>query len=95
MITNSLNLLEKKLFLRLKSENTIWAKVSKEEAMRLQALPSLLYEIETQEIQNIYLIQPIQYPDGEYYCKIGANMPGDIYFEKLEDIQKYMPRSYM
>lgn len=91
--TNSLNLLHKKLFFRLKSESTMWVRVSKDEAMRLQALPSLLYEIETPAVQNIYLIQPIQYPDGEYYCKIGANMPGDNYFEKLEDIQKWFRTS--
>ncbi len=87
--TNSLNLLNNKLFFRLKGETTIWAKVDKEEAMRLNKLPSLLYEIDIPEIQNIYLIQPIQYPDGEYYLKMGANIPGDIYFDTLEDIQKW------
>ena len=87
--TNSFNLLEKKFFFRLKSETNIWAKVDKEEAMRLNKLPSLLYEINLPEIQNIYLIQPVQYPDGEYYLKMGANIPGDIYFDTLEDIQKW------
>lgn len=87
--TNSLNLLDKKLFFRLKSESTIWVRVSKEEATRLRKLPSLLYEINTPEIQNMYLMQPVQYPDGEYYLKMGGNMPEDIYFETLEDIQKW------
>ncbi len=87
--TNSLKLLDKKLFFRLKSESTIWVRVSKEEAIRLKTLPSLLYEINTPDIQNIYLIQPVQYPDGEYYLKMGANMPDDIYFEILEEIKKW------
>ncbi|MEO6290406.1 MAG: FAD-dependent oxidoreductase, partial [Ginsengibacter sp.] len=87
--TNSLNLLDKKLFFRLKSETTIWGKVSNEEAHRLNTLPSLLYEIDTPEIQNIYLIQPVQYPDGAYYLKMGANISEDIYFESLEDMQKW------
>ncbi len=87
--TNSFNLLHKKLAFKLKSETTIWAKVNKEEAVRLSKLPSLLYEIDTPEIQNIYLIKPVRYPDGEYYVKLGANIPGDIYFTNLEDIQKW------
>ncbi len=91
--TNSLNLLEKKLDFKLKSETTIWAKVSQEEAMRLNKLPSLLYEIDTPEIQNIYLIQPVKYPDRNYYLKLGANMPGDIYFESLEEIQNWFRKA--
>lgn len=87
--TNSFNLLDKKLAFKLKSETTIWAKVNKEEAMRLNKLPSLLYEINTPAIQNIYLIKPVQYPDGNYYLKMGANIPEDIYFENLEDIQNW------
>ncbi len=87
--SNSFNLLPLKLNFKLKSETTIWARVNKEEAIRLQRLPSLLYEINSPEIQNIYLIQPVQYPDGEYYLKMGSNIPEDIYFEKLEDIQKW------
>ena len=37
--------------------------MSAEEAHRLSGLPSLLYEIEIPEYRNIYLIQPVQYPD--------------------------------
>ena len=87
--TNSFNLLEKKLAFKLKSETTIWAKVNNKEAMRLNKLPSLLYEIDSPEIRNIYLIKPVQYPDGNYYLKMGANIPEDIYFENLEDIQNW------
>ncbi len=91
--TNSLNLLDRKLDFKLKSETTIWAKVSEEEAMRLNKLPSLLYEIDTPEIQNIYFIQPVKYPDGNYYCKMGANVPADIYFDNLEDIQNWFRKA--
>ncbi len=91
--TNSFNLLDKKLDFKLKSETTIWAKVSQQEAMRLNKLPSLLYEIDTPEIQNIYLIQPVKYPDGNYYLKMGANIPGDIYFESLEEIQNWFRKT--
>ncbi len=87
--TNSFKLLDEKLAFKLKSETTILAKVNYEEAMRLSKLPSLLYEIDTPEIQNIYLIQPVEYPDGNYYLKLGANTREDIYFETLKGIQNW------
>ncbi len=87
--TNFFNLLKEKLVLKLKGETTIWAKVNATEAERLQSLPSLLYKIDEPEIQDIYLIQPVKYPDGNYYVKIGANIPSDIYFNNLHEIQQW------
>lgn len=86
---NFLNLLENPLLLKLKSETTIWVKVSKEEAERLASLPSLLYQIARPEIQDIYLVRPLLYPDGKYYLKMGANFPADIYFDDLTDIGQW------
>ncbi|MEO9023102.1 MAG: FAD-binding oxidoreductase [Ginsengibacter sp.] len=86
---NFFNLLKRKLFLNLKSETTVWARVSEEEAQRLSRLPSLLYEINEPEIKNIYLVQPVQYPDGNYYVKMGANLPGDIFFKSLDEIRHW------
>jgi glycine/D-amino acid oxidase-like deaminating enzyme len=87
--TNFFNLLKEKLVLKLKGETTIWAKVNDTEAKRLQSLPSLLYKIDDPEIQDIYLIQPVKYPDGNYYIKIGANIPSDIYFNDLNEIKQW------
>ena len=89
---NTLNLTEKKLSVTLKSETTLWAKVSRDEALRLSQLPSLLYEIETVAYKNIYLIQPVLYPDGNYYVKMGCNLEGDIYFNDLKQIQDWFVR---
>ena len=87
--TNFFNLIKNKLAFTLKSETTLLANVSFDEAQRLSKLPSLLYEIQIPEYQNIYLIQPVQYPDGNYYLKMGCNMPEDIYFDKLADVQDW------
>ncbi len=80
---NFLNLLRKKLALKVKSETTIWVKVNEEEARRLSSLPPLLYKIDEPEIQDIYLIRPLKYPDGNYYLKMGANIPTDHLFQKF------------
>lgn len=86
---NFLQLLQQKLWLQLKSETIVLAKVSAEEAERLSQLPSLLYEITTDELDEIYLIRPIQYPDGNYYLKMGCNLTADNYFGTLEEVQQW------
>jgi sarcosine oxidase len=86
---NFFDLLKRKLVLNLKSETNIWVQVSKEEAQRLSSLPSLLYEIAETEIQNIYLVHPVQYPDGRFYLKMGGNLPGDIFFKNISEIQDW------
>ncbi len=79
----------KKLALTLKSETIVLAKINETEAKRLSKLPSLLYEINTKNLDGIYLVRPIKYPDGNYYIKMGCNFPADIYFEDLADIKKW------
>ncbi len=88
--SNFSNLLEQRLDLIIKSETVILAEVSAAEASRLSALPTLLYEIDVPEMEGIYSIQPIQYPDGHYYLKLGCNLPEDIYFEEdLQEVQRW------
>ena len=56
----------------------------------MSSLPSLLYELDTPELEGIYSVQPVLYPDGNYYLKIGCNLPEDIYFENdLEEVQQW------
>lgn len=86
---NFFNLLKRKLVLRLKSETTIWAKVSADTASHLFKMPALLYNINEPGIQEIYLVRPVEYPDGNFYLKMGANFPGDIYFNSLTEIQDW------
>lgn len=88
--SNFSNLLPRKLDLVLKSETVLLARLSSAEAERLSTLPSLLYEIDTPEVEGIYLTQPIRYPDGQYYLKMGCNLPQDIFFgNDLTAIQKW------
>lgn len=86
---NSFNFSEQKLAVKLKGETTILARVGIEEARRLEKLPSLLYETMDPGIQNIYLVRPLQYPDGNYYVKMGANLTGDFFFDDLSQIQHW------
>lgn len=87
--SNFFDLIPEKLIFSLKGETTIWIHLDPSEARRLSYLPALLYEIEDIEIQNIYLVPPIQYPDGNFYLKMGANMPEDVFFDSLEEVQQW------
>ncbi|HSN08209.1 MAG TPA: FAD-dependent oxidoreductase, partial [Hanamia sp.] len=91
---NFLNLLKRKLILKIKSETTIWVKVNEQEAQRLSSLPGLLYKINEPEIQDIYLIRPLKYPDGNFYLKMGANLPNDIHFTSLPEVQEWFKNGH-
>jgi glycine/D-amino acid oxidase-like deaminating enzyme len=86
---NYLDILPKQLSLQTKNEIIILAQVHENIAAQLANLPSLLYEIENHELDGIYLIQPVRYPDGNYYIKMGCNMPEDRYFNNLEQVQAW------
>jgi len=86
---NFFSLLKRKLFLTLKSETTIWAKTAADEALRLSKLPALLYKIKEPEIDDIYLVRPLEYADGNFYLKMGANFRDDIFFKSLKEIQDW------
>lgn len=77
------------LSLLLKSETVLLAGVSETVAKSLSKLPALLYEIETPEYEGVYMIQPVLYPDGNYYLKIGANLHSDIFFKHQQQIKDW------
>lgn len=88
--SNFCNLLPRRISLVLKSETVLLARLGMSEVKRLAALPSLLYEIDTPEVEGIYLTQPIRYPDGNYYLKMGCNLFQDIFFgTDLSEIQEW------
>ncbi|MEQ8364153.1 MAG: FAD-dependent oxidoreductase [Cyclobacteriaceae bacterium] len=87
--SNFFGLLPQALDLELESETVLLAEVSESEAKRLSHLPSLLYELDTEAVEGIYLVQPVQYPDGRYRLKMGCNLSTDIPFQNLNQIQEW------
>ena len=86
---NFMKLPSPKLQLSIKGEVILLARVSDYDAERLARLPSLLYGINNDSIEGIYLIRPVQYPDGGWYIKMGCNLPGDVYFTTLQQAQAW------
>lgn len=86
---NYFNILTQPLQLQTKNEVILLVKVTEDEAIKARQLPSLLYEIDDEETQGIYMIQPVKYPDGNYYYKIGSNTNEDFYFNNIEQVQEW------
>ncbi|MBP6803807.1 MAG: FAD-binding oxidoreductase [Chloroflexi bacterium] len=87
---NCYDLLPRKLDLRVKSETILLARLSEAEAARLRGLPTVLYQIDSPDIDSIYLLPPIVYPDGRAYLKIGCNTRTDRWLPNLEAMRKWM-----
>jgi glycine/D-amino acid oxidase-like deaminating enzyme len=86
---NYFNLLQQKLDLVVKSEVILLAMLNEKDALQLSSLPSLLYETDNGEVEGIYMVRPVRYPDGNWYLKMGCNMPEDILFENISQVQHW------
>ena len=86
---NFIRLPSRKLKLSVKGEVILLAKLEEADALKFAALPSLLYEINNEKTEGIYLVRPVQYPDGGWYIKMGCNLPGDLYFTTLKEAQDW------
>ena len=65
------------------------AEVSAAEVERLADMPCLIYMIADPAISDIYLTPPIQYADGRFYIKMGANTPADLQPTTLDAVQDW------
>lgn len=88
--TNSFSLFPQKLDLKIKTETIILADLPPAEAKRLQNMPTLIYMIESANIDSIYLLPPIMYPDGRVYLKMGCNTRVDRLLASKEEMREWM-----
>lgn len=82
-------LLEQKLALEPTARTILLAELPEQEVRRYRDMPTLIYELADHPTQtSVYLLPPIQYPDGKYYLKIGGDDTPVAYlhtFEALRD----------
>lgn len=87
--TNFCGLLPRPIPLRIKTETIILARVSDQTAAELEKMPTIIYEIDDPEIEDIYVAPPILYPDGRFYIKMGCNTAADQWPTTLEGVQAW------
>ena len=88
--TNDYDLLPRKLPLRVKTETIILAEIAESEVERLKGMPTVIYEIESPHLADIYLLPPIQYPDGRFYLKMGCNTSADRNLTHLDERREWL-----
>lgn len=87
--SNCFNLLPHKPAFKPETETIILGEVSEADATRLEHIPTLIYFIEDPQIADIYMTPPIQYGNGRFYIKLGANTIADQWPTDLADIQTW------
>jgi sarcosine oxidase len=87
--SNCWRLLPRQLKLRIKSETILLAEVTAQEAARLHGMPAVGYAINSPVLDDIYLLPPLQYPDGRYYAKMGCNTAADQFFTTFEEMRAW------
>lgn len=87
--TNFNHLLTDSLPLRLKTEVIVLARVSPLTAEVLQPMPTVKYATDAPELEGIYIVPPVRFPDGNHYLKIGANTVYDHKPTTLPEVQAW------
>ena len=87
---NAYGLADRRLPMRLKSEVTILAGVTRDAARAHAELPTLIYGIAGSPLSDFYLVPPALYPDGRYYLKAGADTRGDLTLMTREEMNEWM-----
>lgn len=86
---NHLGILREQVAMRSKGETVLLAKLSEREVAELATMPSLLYEWDSGDMEGVYVLPPVAYPDGGMYLKIGANFPEDPAFHHIEEVREW------
>ncbi|PRX11695.1 UNVERIFIED_ORG: sarcosine oxidase [Martelella mediterranea] len=81
------DLLPGHLDLTVFARTVAYFEVGEEEAETLKAMPSLIYKPEF-DVDGVYLLPPIRYPDGRFYIKIGGD-PDDVPLETEADVRAW------
>ena len=90
---NVTDLLPQQVQLKTKNEVVLLVNIEEQHLDQFSNMPSLLYEKNEEGVDGIYVLKPVKYPDGNYYLKIGCNMPNDFYFDSLEQIQYWFKKA--
>jgi sarcosine oxidase len=57
----------------VRPESVILGRISNTEAQRLASLPAAIYLLDHPEIDDVYIVPPVRYPDGGYDIKMGGS----------------------
>lgn len=89
--TNSL--LNAPLDLTLKPRTILLAELPETEATRLAAIPTLIYGLkDNPSLASIYMVPPVEYPDGKFYIKIGGSLHNISAVNSFDELRAWFNR---
>lgn len=66
-------LLDKKLILKAKTHSILKVEVDANEVERLKTMPSIISSFDDPMVKSLYMLPPVEYPDGKIYIKLGSS----------------------
>lgn len=84
-------LLERKLDLRTKSHTILLAEVPPDEIERLRSMPSIISSFDNIDVASLYMLPPVEYPDGKIYIKLGPSGQDEQFLDATADDRELLP----
>ena len=84
-------LLRRKLELPTKSHTILLAEVPPEEIERLRGMPSIISSFDHPEVESLYMLPPVRYPDGKTYIKLGPSGRDEQFFDAADNDRELIP----
>jgi glycine/D-amino acid oxidase-like deaminating enzyme len=81
------NLLPKPVDMKVCARTVAFFELDEADARSLAAMPSLIAKARD-DVDSIYLLPPIRYPDGRYYLKIGGD-PDDLGLDRESELRAW------
>jgi len=88
--TNFNNLLSSEVELTPRAETVVQARVSSGQLPEFKNMPSVIWFLKNQEkLEYVYVVPPVQYPDGNYYIKMGGDRESEQRFTSLDELNNW------
>ncbi len=84
-------LLRRKLDLPTKSHTILLAELPPEEIEGLRGMPSIISSFDHLEVESLYMLPPVRYPDGKTYIKLGPSGRDEQFFDATENDRELAP----
>jgi len=83
-------LIERRLNLMPRAETTLRAEISQECAVNLKEMPCLIWFFDDHpNLHYVYIVPPVQYPDGRWYLKVGGDREAEHLFTCLAELETW------
>ncbi|MCE2471103.1 MAG: FAD-dependent oxidoreductase [Anaerolineae bacterium] len=84
-------LLRRKLDMPTKSHTILLAELPPEEIEGLRGMPSIISSFDHLEVESLYMLPPVLYPDGKTYIKLGPSGRDEQFFDAMENDRELAP----